>query len=61
MKERVMLFSQKFPDKIISETALYKVYRKHKVKRKKVHFDKLLTPYQRLHFDESRQAILSQF
>jgi hypothetical protein len=61
MKERVTLFSMRFPQKVISATALYKVYKDHKIRRKQVHFDKILTPYQTIHFDESRQAILNQF
>lgn len=45
MKERVTLFSLKFPQKIISATALYKVYKENKIRKKQVHFDKMLTPY----------------
>ena len=52
MKERVELFHTKFPDKLISVTALHNLYVKHGVRRKMVHIEKTRSPYQVLHFDE---------
>ena len=60
MKERVLQFTQKFPDKVISQTALYKLYKEHKIRRKQVKTEKEMTPYQKGNFDIDRQEILRQ-
>jgi hypothetical protein len=45
MKDRVSMFSLRFPDKIISETALRNLYLKNGVRRKQVHIEKIRTAY----------------
>ena len=45
MKERVSMFSLKFPDKVISETALRNLYLKNGVRRKQIHIEKRRTPF----------------
>jgi hypothetical protein len=46
MKDRVALFSLKFPGKLISISGLYRFYRKYGVKRKKVQMWKIYNPGQ---------------
>jgi hypothetical protein len=45
MKERVDLFSKKFPLKAISQTALRNLYLKNGVKRKQVHIEKRMSAH----------------
>ena len=44
LKHRCLLFHRQFPDHRINPTLLTKVYRIHKIKRKKVKFVKHINP-----------------
>ena len=40
MKDRIMIFQQKFPEKKISESALRRLYLRHGVRRKEIKAEK---------------------
>lgn len=61
MKERVDLFKGRYPLKTLSMTGLYRIYQKHQIRRKKVHFDKMLTAYQRMNFPSCKRKIFRAF
>ena len=54
MKERVDLFHEQFPDKLISQTAMSNLYFKNGIRKKMVHIEKRRSPFQIAHFDEQR-------
>ena len=60
MRERVSLFSSRFPGKIISESKLRRVYLRHGVRRKEVKVKKLLPQSTVVNFNEQRDKVLAK-
>ena len=57
MKERVVLFHRRFPNKRISLTALYRLYKANGVKRKAVKVNKTTPPPKVHNYEEQRAAV----
>ena len=60
MKERVIMFTSKFPDKIISQVALFNLYKKNGARRKQIHIEKVQSQKQKDNFEKERTRIIKQ-
>ena len=58
MGERTQMFSSKFTDKKLSKTTLYRLYKKHGIKRKRILVEKTISDYQKLHFNENKENVI---
>ena len=58
IEERTMLFKRRFPAKIISKTALYRLYKKNGAKKKQIKVDKSKPDRKQGHFENQRLTIL---
>ena len=57
LKERVILFHRKFPNKRIAVTSLRRLYQQKKIKRKVVRQEKVKPPHIREAFDQKRRKL----
>ena len=55
LKHRCILFHRKFLDHRINPTLLTRIYKMHKIKRKKVKFVKQIEPSKEIEYEEWRQ------
>ena len=60
MRERVVLFHRKFPNKVISVTSLRRLYLKNRVKRKVVRQEKIKPETVRETYGKERQRLIGE-
>ena len=58
MYDRIILFRHKFPDKIISRTGLYRLYKKSGARKKQVRLEKQYSTKQKIDFPVNRQKVI---
>lgn len=60
MKERVILFQARFPNKVLSPVKLFRLYKKSGVKYKNIKIEKKMSSDQEERFEDHRQRIKSK-
>ena len=58
MEERTILFRRRFPTKVISKSALYRLYKKNGARRKQIKVDKEMPTRKSGHYEDQRVNIL---
>ena len=58
MEERTILFHRRFPSKIISKSALHRLYIKNGARRKQIKVDKSMPTRKSGHYENQRLKIL---
>ena len=58
IEERTILFQRRFPAKVISKTALYRLYKKNGARKKQIKVDKTRPERKSGHFENQRLRIL---